>query len=80
MRDLLKRFPHLYYCYECEGKVSVTVTGAEPIITRKCGHDTAPVIAPRKALMWAGEGEPSLRFRLRVWFGQSASALTGRCV
>lgn len=71
----------LYYCERCRAPVAVRVLGpgVEPEIRRRCGHDDAMVIAPRKVTVsGAGGLGPWQALFLRA--RQALSALSGRSV
>lgn len=71
--------PPLYYCSECLRGVKVTPReGAEPLIERRCTHDGAQIIAPRRAIC-VGKGGMSLPTRAAVAWGQLKASVTGRC-
>lgn len=69
--------PPLYYCAEC--LLAVKVEGDPPIITRRCTHTEAQVIAPRRSIL-AGKGGLNLPDKIRMTGMKMAASLTGRCV
>jgi len=72
--------PPLYYCAECMLAVKVTpVEGGEPVVERRCSHNDAQIIAPRRSIL-AGKGGLSIGNKLRMKGYQVAATLTGRCV
>lgn len=84
-RTAIERFlwerigPPLYYCSEClRGVQVVPREGAEPLIKRRCAHETAQVIAPRSAVC-VGEGGMNLPTRVRTGWAQLKADVTGRC-
>lgn len=69
--------PPLYYCEECLRTVKVKpIEGAEPEITRPCGH-TGGIIAPRKAIC-VGKGGASITTKARIAWGKAKASVTGR--
>ena len=77
----MKKFPHLYTCSVCEGKVSVVDNGLgiEPTITRKCEHKTASVYANRKVTL-RGIGGMSVANKITLSARQFFSLLLKRSV
>ena len=68
--------PPLYYCSECLRKVDIKERG---IVSRRCDHHTAQIIAPRRSIL-AGKGGLSFTNKVRMAGFQLGAALTGRCV
>lgn len=69
----------LYYCSECLRAVHVKTVDGEVIVKRNCSHDSAQIIAPRKAML-SGKGFAGLKpsDKAGVLFSQVASKITGR--
>lgn len=70
--------PPLYYCEECLLAVSVTpVDGGEPVIKRKCSHNEAKIIAPRRAIC-VGKGGMNTGTRIKIAWNKAKASVTGR--
>lgn len=71
----------LYYCEKCLRVVHVKTIDGKVEIKRNCEHDTAQVIAPRKAFL-SGKGFAGLTIqnKIKSTYQQLAAKITGRNV
>lgn len=67
--------PPLYYCEHCLRAVDVV----DGDVMRRCTHDQARVIAPRRSIL-AGAGGLTTANKIRMAYMQAAAKLTGRSV
>jgi hypothetical protein len=71
----------LYYCEDCLRVVHVKIMDDSVEIKRNCEHESARIIAPRKATL-SGKGFAGLTIqnKIKVTYQQVAAKITGRNV